>query len=110
MRQLVVDELRREEVERIRSYLRQHCEASELDDLFWLRIPDDLLSEAQIGHHDCSPFYFAVELGQDWVKLEFLVRTRSRLRCSCIAYATPQQRQFLLRFCDTMLEKLEINT
>lgn len=108
MRQFLIDELRPQEVERIRGYLHRHCEGSELDQLFWLRIPDDLISEAQAGHVQCAPFYFAVELGRNWVKLELLVRTRSRLRCSCIRYASPEQREFLLHFADAMVEELQI--
>ncbi len=108
MRQYIIDELKREEVDAIRSYLEEQCEPSGIDGLYWLRIPDDLLSGIQVDHKECAPFYFAAELGDSWLKLELLVRTRERLRCQCIQHATQPQRDFLLNFADTLVERLEI--
>jgi len=108
MRQYVIDQLKREEIDRIRTFLDENCERSELEGLYWLRLPDDLLSGVQVEHRECAPFFFAVELGDSWLKFEFLVRTRSRLRCHCIQHATQAQRGYLLNFVDAMTEKLGI--
>jgi hypothetical protein len=37
------------------------------------------------------------------------VRTRSRIRCSCIAYADDRQRSWLIGLVDRMLAQLEIS-
>jgi hypothetical protein len=42
------------------------------------------------------------------VSFELLVRSSQILRCNCIAYATREQRDFILAFADSMLEKLDI--
>ena len=37
-----------------------------------------------------------------------LIRSKQVLRCSCIEYATPDQREHIIRFADRMLEDLGI--
>ncbi len=108
MRQYMVDELRRMELERIRGYLDRHCEASDLGGLYWLHIPDECLSPTQIAHKDCMPFWTAVEMGGSWVKFEMLVRSRKKIRCNCVAFATEDQRDFILKFADKLLAGTEI--
>jgi hypothetical protein len=73
--------------------------------LYWLAVPQDLLGEAQQDHAECGPFYFAVELEEETLRTELLVRSQSNLHCSCIAYATQAQRDFIMRFIDTMLKE-----
>ena len=108
MRQYVVDELRKNEIERVAQYLNTKCEAGGVNRLYWLQIPDDLLSEVQLRHRDCAPFCIGVEITEDSVIFEMLVRSRQKLRCSCIAYASDQQRQFILNFADRLLRETEI--
>lgn len=103
MRQIIVDDLTREERANIDSYLKRTVTAGPIDGMYWLPLPGDLLAEAQQGHDDCGPFYFGVELCEDKLICELLVRSQLNLHCSCISYATPAQRDFLLRFVDTML-------
>jgi hypothetical protein len=71
--------------------------------LYWIELPADLLAEAQQGHEEHSPFYMAVEITNSSVRFELLVRSQSNLHCSCIAHATPVQRQFILDFVDRMV-------
>ena len=108
MRQYVVDELRPNEVEKIREYLDKYCELSDIESLYWLRMPDDMLTPTQLEHKDCQPHYAAVELGDKRVKIEMLIRSRQIIRCNCVRFATPEQRTFLLAFMDTMLTKTKI--
>ena len=105
MRQLVVDELTKEERDNIDSYLKRAVKPGPIEGLFWLPIPDDLLGKEQIGHEECGPFYFAIDLQEEGLRFEFLVRSQTNLHCSCIAYATPSQRDFILQFADTLLVK-----
>ena len=108
MRQYVIDELRGDDLERVLEYLNKHCERSELNNLFWLRIPDDMLSPDQYTHTDCQPHCAGIEVGDRFVSFEMLVRSRKSLKCSCIAFATPQQRQFILSFADRLVEETGI--
>ena len=103
MRQFVIDELSVQERDNLDSYLKKSLKPGGMLGMYWLRIPEDLWAEAQQGHDECGPFYFGIDLGKDRLIAELLVRSESNLHCSCIAYATPAQREFLLRFIDTML-------
>jgi hypothetical protein len=108
MRQYVIDQLSREELANIESYLKRTLKPGPVDGLYWIEVPQDLLSGDQQGHVDCGPFFFAVELETESVCFELLVRSQSNLHCSCIAYATPSQRDLVLRFADQMLEGEQI--
>jgi hypothetical protein len=105
MRQLVIDELSPMEHDNIDSYLKRTVQQGPMVGLYWLALPPDLLSDAQLGHEDHGPFYFAIELTRDGVKFELLVRSQSNLHCTCIAHANPAQRQFMLDFIDRMVEE-----
>ena len=104
MRQFVIDELSPMERDNLDSYLKRTLKQGPMIGLFWLLLPPDLLSAEQQGHDDCGPFYLAVDLEDTRITFELLVRSNSNLHCTCIAYATPAQRQFVLDFVDTMIE------
>jgi hypothetical protein len=110
MRQYQLDELAKQDIPRIREYLNSHAEASRLNDIWWVDLPEDLLNPVQFEHQDCRPFRFAVELGDDFVRLEFLIRSQQTMRCACIGYATRQQRDFILSFADRLVEELDLRT
>lgn len=108
MRQIVVDELSREERANLDSYLKRTLRPAGMEGMYWLDLPDDLLALAQQGHQDCGPFSFGIELGETRLLAELLVRSRSKLHCSCISYASGTQRGFLLDFLDRMLAAEQI--
>ena len=108
MRQIIIDDLTKEEQANIDNYLKRTLKPGSIEGMYWLPLPDDLFAGAQQGHDKCGPFYFGVELGDDRLICELLVRSQSNLHCSCISYATPAQRDFLLRFLDTLLAEEQI--
>ena len=108
MRQFVIDELSILERDNLESYLKRTLNPGPMSGIFWFELPDDLLGEAQRGHEQCGPFYLAVEIDDKRVCFELLIRSQSNLHCSCIAYATATQRQFVLDFIDTMLAEEQI--
>lgn len=108
MRQFLIDELSREERDNLESYLKRTVKSAAMEGMFWLALPSDLWGAAQQGHEGCGPFYFGIELAEKKLIAELLVRSESNLHCSCIAYATQAQRDFLLRFLDTMLSEEQI--
>ena len=110
MRQYVIDEMPKKEMERVRDYLAEHLLATGLTEIFWLELPQDLLSPLQWDHRACGPYYLAVEVGKDFVKFEFLVRAQNKFRCDCIQYANPAQEDFLLKFAHTLIEDLDLKT
>jgi hypothetical protein len=110
MRQYQIDEIARIDIPRVREYLNQHAGAARLEGIWWVDLPEDLLNPEQFSHPDCRPFRFAVELGDDFVRFEFLIRSRETMRCTCIGFATRQQRDFILAFADRLVEDLTLRT
>ena len=103
MKQYVIDELRPDEIAKILAYLQNHCEQGGLQNIFWIEIPEEILSKTQAGHGACGPHCAAVELHSDKVVFEFLIRGRKKIRCECVGYATPSQREFIMDFADNLL-------
>jgi len=108
MRQLLIDDLSCEERDNIETYLKRTLKHAAVKGMFWLPLPDDLLGESQIGHNDCGPFYFGVELGKDRVSFELLIRSEANLHCSCISYADRGQRDFVFSFVDRLISAEKI--
>ncbi len=110
MRSYLIDEIMSSDIEKIDAFLKENAIPSNLEQLFWVKIPQDLLSETQFEHTDCQPHAFAVELGEDWVKLEFLIRSMDNMQCTCPAYCTEQQQIFIINFALGMLKQLDVGT
>jgi hypothetical protein len=110
MRQYVLDELPKKEMERLRDYLQTQTLPSGMEKIFWLELPPDLLAPVQWEHRACGPHYLAIELGKEFIKFEFLVRARNRFRCDCVQYANPAQENFLIQFAHALIEKLDLKT
>lgn len=108
MRQFVINELSADEREKIDAYLQNNARAAGIAGAFWLEIPESLLGAAQRGHEQCGPFLFAIEVGDDFVCFELLVRSQTNLHCSCTAYPTPEQRAYLLDAVDTMVKNVNL--
>jgi hypothetical protein len=108
MRHYVIDQLSREERANIENYLKRTLLPGPVEGLYWIALPEDLLGTEQRGHDSCGPFFFAVELEDESVHFELLVRSKTNLHCSCISYATPAQRDFVLRIADRMVEEEKI--
>ncbi len=108
MKQYVIDELRSSDFEKIKAYLGENYISSELDQIYWIPLDDGILTEVQVAHIECHPFYFAVDLEPARLSFELLIRTQNRVRCNCMAYATEKQRNWLIRSVDAILDKLGI--
>ena len=110
MKQYVIDELRPADYEKLKEYLDENFNSSEIDGIYWIRLAQENLTDMQTEHTECQPFYFAVELTPDIMACELLIRTKSRVRCDCISYATEKQLSWLIRFVDVIFDKLKIIT
>jgi hypothetical protein len=109
MKQYVVDQLRYPDFEKLKACLDQTWGPAELGGIYWIRLEEGLLTPVQAEHRECQPLVAALELQETRLSLELLVRTRSRIRCSCIAYADDRQRSWLIGVVDRMLAQLEIS-
>jgi hypothetical protein len=110
VRAYLLDEISTSDMEKIAVYLKEKSIRSRLDSVFWIEIPASLLSGTQYEHKSCRPYVFAAELGDDWFKAEFLVRSLEGMGCDCQNYATPQQREFILDFSHAMIDVLDVRT
>ncbi len=115
MRQYLLDEIARKDLPRVRQYLNEHAAAASLQDVWWVDLPEDLLSPEQFEHANCRPFRFAVEVGEPmvgdcFVRFELLIRSEQTMRCTCIGYATRQQRDFILGYADRLVAELALRT
>lgn len=109
MKQYVIDELRIEDYEKVKAYLDETYGFSKIDGIYWVPLEESILSDNQLQHTECKPFFFAVEMGPDSLTCELLVRTRQKVHCTCIAYATELQRNWIIERMDAILEKLSIS-
>jgi hypothetical protein len=108
MKQYVIDELRYTDYEKIKDYLDTHFGGSGVANIYWIPIDGDLLTPDQAEHTDCHPLYFGMELQDTRLSCELLIRTRNRMKCTCMAYADTRQRNWLMDCLDAIFEKLEI--
>lgn len=110
MRAYLIDEISSADMTKISSFLSEYAIKSSLNKIFWVKIPSDLLSPTQYSHPQCQPHVFAIELGNDWIKLEFFVRSSKTMRCTCPGYCTEDQRNFVINFAHSMIRQLGIRT
>lgn len=108
MKQYVVDELRLTDFKKIKTYLDTNFESSDIDNLYWIPLEKNILTDDQKAHTQCHPFYFAVDVLPERLSCELLVRTRNRVRCSCMRYATEKQRNWFISLVDTIFDELAI--
>jgi hypothetical protein len=110
MKQYVIDELRPADYRKLKEYLEEHFGNSFMEGIYWIPLDETLWTDTQRQHTDCQPFYLALELQPERLACELLVRTRQRVRCQCIGYATEFQRKWIMDSIDAIFEKLEIKT
>jgi hypothetical protein len=108
MRQYVLDELRLGDHKKLKDHLDENFTATPIDGLYWLKIPSRRLTATQRQHSTCQPFYFAIELCENALWVELLVRSQQHIRCDCITYASVDQLRWLVDRIDAILTNLEI--
>lgn len=108
MKQYIIDQLRESDYEEIKQYLNANARSSAMEGIYWIDIPEELYTSVQKEHAQCQPFYFAVNLNRRYIGFEFLIRSHTVLRCSCIGYATKTQRDFIIDLADSIIDLLKI--
>jgi hypothetical protein len=110
MRSYLIDEISPSDMEKINACLKECALSSDLNQLFWVRLPEDRLTEPQSKHRDCHPFVFAIELGKDWIKAECLIRSLNNMKCEAQSYCDPRQLDFIIEFIHRIITELGIET
>jgi hypothetical protein len=111
MRALLYDEIDNQDLDKLRARLAEVAVPAGLDDVYWLHLPDDLLTPDQAAHAECcGPHQVALVIEEGCFKAELLVRGAGAMRCSCFGYAGKAQRDFLLNFMDRLVEDLGVRT
>lgn len=105
MRQYVVDDLRYSDYEKLKSLLDNTYGNSGIDGIYWIEIAADVLTPVQASHNDCKPYYFVVDLSENKISAEFLVRSRNNMRCPCMGLATQSQRNRIISFVELFLSE-----
>lgn len=108
MKQYVIDELRPEDYKALKKFLDREFGQAAMDGIYWIPVDANLLTPIQAQHENCRPHYLALDLEPGRVACELLVRTKSRMRCDCIRYATEPQRNWLIELIDNIFDRLEI--
>ena len=108
MKQYVIDEFRWSDSKKFQTYIKENFESSGFDNLYWISLDPNMLTDVQASHTECQPFYFAIEIEPERISCELLVRTKNRVKCSCMQYATEKQRNWLIDLVDTLLVELSI--
>lgn len=110
MKQYVIDEIRTHDFDNVKRYLDDRLGTPGIEGVYWKPVDENLLSDHQKAHTDCQPFYFAITLEEYQLSCELLVRTRERMSCDCMAYATEKQRNWIIRWLDNVFEELQLHS
>ncbi len=79
---------------------------SGVEGVYWLPIPSELHSEIQKEHASkCGPYVMALEVDDESLCLELLVRAKSVLHCNCVSYAHAELEQYMMRYVDSLLSQ-----
>lgn len=108
MKQYVVDSLNFKDISSIKEVLIKKFGTPFMDEIFWVELDKTLLNEEQKKHTDCSPHCFALSLGETSLTAEFLVRSRRRMRCSCMGYGNLDQISWLMKLVDDILAQANV--
>jgi hypothetical protein len=110
MKQYVIDELRPADYKALKTYLDEQFGPAAFGGIFWIPLEAGLLTDIQAKHKQCRPQCFALDLDENRLACELLVRSKNRLRCDCIHYATKNQRNWLIELIDNIFDHLQIKT
>ena len=109
MRAYRIDDLTPQDVALLKERLNALHLAGSVEGMYWLPVAAEHLSPLQREHLPlCGPYALALEVEEDCLHLELLVRARNQLRCACVHYASPELRAHMLQYMDDMLRELHI--
>ena len=109
MRVYLAEDLPPECCRRLTAFLWERNYASAVDGLYWLPVPESLWTPLQREHAArCGPYAVSLEIGEDFLRLELLVRARNRLHCACIEPADSPTRQALIDRLEELIAQCDL--
>ena len=109
MRIYRIDDLAPADVAALETHLQALELHSGMEGMYWLPVGQSHLSAVQREHvQDCGPYAMALEVTEDALQLELLVRARNKIRCECVHYASPELEAHMMRYVDDTLRQLGI--
>ncbi len=110
MRTYLLEDIYETDLKKISNALTELEFTGGLDDLFYIPVPNELLQDEQKEHlNECGPYFMALEITESAISVELLVRGRNKLRCSCVCYATKEQRNHMLDYIDKFIDDLDVS-
>ena len=110
MRSYYLDEFVPGELERLAEHLDSMELSAGMEDLYWLPVPKKLLTALQKQHErECGPYALALEILDESLRVELLVRARNKLRCECVAYADQPLVNHMIGYLHALLDELNIS-
>ncbi|MFW5498704.1 MULTISPECIES: hypothetical protein [unclassified Maridesulfovibrio] len=110
MRNYLLEDIYEEDLAKTVDALKEVGFSGPIDDIFYLPIPEELLQDVQKEHiGECGPYFMALEVMENSMKIELLVRASNKIRCECVAYATPEQRNHMLDYMDKFIMDLGVH-
>ena len=111
MRSYYIDGFVPGELERLVERLDSMELSAGVEDLYWLPVPQNLLTPIQKKHEQgCGPHVLALEILDEALRLELLVRARNKLRCDCVAYAEQNLVNHMTNYLHGLLDELKITS
>lgn len=108
MKQYVIDELRIEDYQKVKNYLDEHCIPATFSGVYWMTVPEEILTDLQKTHVECQPYYIGIELDENQLSCGLLVRASGNIRCHCIAYTNEDQRNWLVNTIDSVMDHIGV--
>lgn len=109
MRAYTIDQLEEADIAAINARLLDLALQAGVEGIYWLPVPDKLLTAIQVEHcGQCGPYCLALEVESNAVHLELLVRGMGRITCGCVAFASEELRNYMIKYLEDMLKDLHI--
>jgi hypothetical protein len=104
---LLYEELLPEEIKIIKNELILTALLSPLNNLFWLEIPKNILTNKQKKLLNIVEiFKISIEIGKTWVKFELLIRT-NKLDNQGGIYLTDKQFDYVYKYAEKLINKIQ---
>jgi hypothetical protein len=110
MRSIILDELRNDEINKIREFFDIYLTKSNIIDLYYLTFPDEILNKQQkelkLNH---GPYKISIEICKKIVKFELLVRNQD-IHNLVNNIVTRKQLIYIYNFIDKIVKDLKLIT
>jgi hypothetical protein len=108
MRSIILDELRNEEIDKIKEYLKDKTTLSNIENLYWLYLQKNVLSDKQKElENQKGPYKISIEIGSNYVKFELLIRAEM-ITNEGSAEVNEEQLIFIYKFIEEMVQNLNL--